>query len=129
MTGIDYNGQIWDTTSQFNRYLPMRIVSVNTLIISGEATVNGSKFSKPGVIKTFQSPNPQLNIRIYRIFYKNWYIHTFECIGYFLHCKRICRSTCTDPKNVNPEFQSFIDMLNIGNFNGSVHAKLVFYLF
>ncbi len=78
MAGVSYNSQVRDKTFQFDGDLPLRVIAVQGLAVSGESPVNGGKFCNAGPVEPFQSANPQLHIGIDRVLNHNRDINSLQ---------------------------------------------------
>src|SRR5262245_9652654 len=101
MTWITDERKIWKGQLQFNRNLPIRIVSKRRLLKRMEATMNGCDLIDTCLMKSFNCADPQLQIRIYRILNHHRNINALQSISDFLHCKRTDCGSCADPKNID----------------------------
>ena len=97
MAWVTDDRQLWNAAMQLNRNLPHRKISINLFIKAGETTMDSTQLLDTSLIDTLESTDPQLQIRVYRVFHQYRYIHAFQTVSKRLHRKRIGRSTCTNP--------------------------------
>ena len=102
--------------------MPHRQITINTFVISGTTTMNGTKTFYSCIIKTLKRTNPKLKIGINRVLYQNRNIYALKRIRYFLHGKGIGRSTSTYPKNIYAGFQSSFHMCFICYLRSHKHS-------
>ena len=128
MTGVIDDRQLWNTTMQFDRYLPHRHVTIDLLVVTGETTMNSRHALHPSLIQTLQCTNPQFQVWIDRILHEYRDVHTFQSIGKSLHRKRISSSTCTYPQDIDTIFQTKFHMLRRCHFCSHQHLRLFLHL-
>ena len=79
------------------------------------------------LIETFQSPNPQLQVGVDRVFHQDRHVYPSQAVGHILHAKRIGGRASAYPKNVNAIFQAKLHMLRFGHLGSHKHASLLFH--
>ncbi len=89
MAWVCYDRDFGKTPAQLDRNLPLRMVAEFRLIVGTKATVNCSQLGNAGIIETFESPNPEFKVRIYRVLDKYRNIDALEGICNLLHCKGV----------------------------------------
>ena len=80
----------------------MRVVTVKYARIGCNSAMYGRNPPDTGMPDTFNGPRPQFHVGIYRIFYENWNVRTFQGIGYFLDQKRVRDRARPYPNEIKP---------------------------
>src|SRR3546814_1437863 len=93
------------------------LVPERSLFEGAEPAMNCGQFADACAIDTLDSANPELQIRVNRVFDHDRNVHTLEGICYFLYGKWIDRCPGADPENVNACFQCFFYMAGGGYLN------------
>ena len=110
VAGVTDNRKVGNSAAQLNGDMPLGQVTVELFVIAAESAMDGTQTFQACIVDTFQSSNPQLQVRIYRILHQYRDIYAFQCIGNFLYGERIGGGTCTYPKKVNSSLQAFVYM-------------------
>ena len=104
MTGVADYRQLRYAAAQLYRDLPHRSIAIYLVVVTREATMNGSQALDACLIETFHRSNPQFEVWIYWILHKYGNIYTTKRIGKCLHSEGIGRGTCSYPNNVDTIF-------------------------
>ena len=128
VAGVTDNRKVGNSAAQLNGDMPLGQVTVELFVIAAKSAVDGTQAFQACIVETFQSSNPQLQVRIYRVLYQYRNIHTFQRIGNFLHGKRVGGGACAYPKQVYPGLQAFVYVFGCSDFGRNVHAGFFLYL-
>ena len=113
--------------SQFDGYLPVRPVSVRNLLRCRESAVDDTQFLHPGLVQTLQSPYPQVQIRIHRVFHQHRYVGIFQRIRDFLDKERVRGSPGAYPHHVHSELHAVEDVFLACHLRAYLHPEFVFH--
>ena len=111
VAGIADDRQVRDAATQLDGDMPLRQIAVQLLVVTAETAMDGCQTFQSGIVDTLQCADPEFQIRVYRVLHKHRNIHTLQCIGNFLHGKRVGSGACTNPKDIDTCFQTLVYML------------------
>src|SRR5690606_6300450 len=80
-------------------------------------------------MKSFQGAYPKFQVRVHWVFYHYRDVYAFQRFRDFLYCERIYGGSCTNPKHINPIFQSQFYVSCISYFCGDWDIQVMSYDF
>ena len=89
--------------------------------------MNGTQSLYTCLIDALQSTYPQLKVWINRVLHEYRHVNALQRVGNSLHSKWVCRSTRTNPKNINTILQSQLHMFWSSHFGRYKHARFLLY--
>ena len=76
------------------------------------------------LVDALQSPDPQLQVRVYGILHQHGHFYASHAVRQSLHGKRVGGGTGTYPEDVDPVLHGQLHVLGRGHLGGGQHARL-----
>ena len=128
VAGIGEERQLGISGTQLDSHLPARVVAVFHLAERRESAVDHAELLDAGHVETLQSAYPQIEVGIDRILDEHRHVGVAQRIGNLLHHERVRRSAGAYPYHVYAVFETFVDMLLVGNLGADLEAGLLTHL-
>ena len=113
------------TGTQFDGYLPERLISVSGLFPCRKTSMHHAEFLHSCLIQTLESSYPQVNVGAHGIFHKDRNIRTFQCIGDFLYEERICSGAGPYPHHIHTGLDAVTDVLFTCHLGSHFHPEFL----
>src|ERR1051326_6690360 len=128
MAGIADQWKFGAKQPQLNSHFPARDVPERRKLIGVETTMHRHQFIYSRAIEALQGAQPQLQLRVHRVFYQYRNVCSAQGIRDLLYRKRIYRGSRTYPQNIDPVSQTFFHVRGIRHFGSTGQTGLAFYL-
>ena len=125
MRGVADDGEVGYASAQFDRYLPHGQVTVDGLVVAGEASVYGSQFLYACAVETFESTYPQLEVRVHGVLHEHRDVDAAQRVGEGLHGEGVGAGACSHPHDVDAVFHCQLDVSGCCHLGGDEHSRLL----